>query len=142
MFVFIKLNSMVQLIWLWLVNRQVANFGTSSVMKLLLFKRFVNMACASILKRAFWMTNPMVLNLKAQQFATHPPCLDCVWSRAVRQHSLRETATLFLTAQGTEVVAQGKRRLVDPHWFRGSSYTSHGYNLRFLKGLSSQASYF
>ncbi len=24
-------------------------------------------------------------------------------------------ATLYLTAQGTEVVAQGKRRLVDPH---------------------------
>ncbi|NEO47030.1 MAG: hypothetical protein F6K55_24080 [Moorea sp. SIO4A3] len=24
--------------------------------------------------------------------------------------------TLYLTAQGTEVVAQGKRRMVDPHW--------------------------
>ncbi len=36
-------------------------------------------------------------------------------------------ATLFLTAQGTEVVAQGKRRLVDPHWFRGSSYLKIGW---------------
>ncbi len=35
-------------------------------------------------------------------------------------------ATLYLTAQGTEVVAQGKRRFVDPHWFRGSSYLKIG----------------
>ncbi len=47
---------------------------------------------------------------------------------AVQPHSLRETATLYLTAQGTEVVAQGKRRLVDPHWFRGSSYLKIGWN--------------
>jgi hypothetical protein len=26
-----------------------------------------------------------------------------------------------------EVVAQGKRRLVDPHWFRGSSYLKIGW---------------
>jgi hypothetical protein len=31
-------------------------------------------------------------------------------------------ATLYLVSQGTEVVRQGKRRWVDPHWFRGSSY--------------------
>ena len=37
-------------------------------------------------------------------------------------------ATLYLTAQGTEVVAQGKRRWVDPHWFRGSSYLKIGWN--------------
>lgn len=37
-------------------------------------------------------------------------------------------ATLYLTAQGTEVVAQGKRRLVDPHWFRGSSYLKIGWS--------------
>lgn len=30
--------------------------------------------------------------------------------------------TLFLTATGVEVVKTGQRRLVDPHWFRGSSY--------------------
>ncbi len=35
-------------------------------------------------------------------------------------------ATLYLTAQGTEVVAQGKRRWVDPHWFRGNSYLKIG----------------
>lgn len=36
--------------------------------------------------------------------------------------------TLYLISQGTEVVKQGKRRLVDPHWFRGSSYLKIGWN--------------
>ncbi|MFQ5796067.1 MAG: transposase [Candidatus Bipolaricaulia bacterium] len=36
--------------------------------------------------------------------------------------------TLYLVSQGTEVVAQGKRRWVDPHWFRGSSYLKIGWN--------------
>jgi hypothetical protein len=37
-------------------------------------------------------------------------------------------ATLYLGAQGTEGVKQGKRRWVDPHWFRGSSYLKIGWN--------------
>jgi len=36
--------------------------------------------------------------------------------------------TLYLIAQGTEVVKQGKRRWVDPHWFRGQSYLKIGWN--------------
>ena len=36
--------------------------------------------------------------------------------------------TLYLVSQGTEVVRQGKRRLVDPHWFRGQSYLKIGWN--------------
>lgn len=36
--------------------------------------------------------------------------------------------TLYLVAQGTEVVKQGKRRWVDPHWFRGSSYLKIGWH--------------
>jgi hypothetical protein len=36
--------------------------------------------------------------------------------------------TLYLVAQGTEVVKQSKRRWVDPHWFRGSSYLKIGWN--------------
>ena len=36
-------------------------------------------------------------------------------------------ATLYLTAQGVEVVASGKRRWVDPHWFRGNSYFRIGW---------------
>jgi len=31
-------------------------------------------------------------------------------------------ATLYVTAQGVEVVQSGKRPWVDPHWFRGNSY--------------------
>ncbi len=37
-------------------------------------------------------------------------------------------ATLYVTAQGVEVVASGKRRWVDPHWFRGNSYFRMGWD--------------
>ena len=36
--------------------------------------------------------------------------------------------TLFLTAQGVEVVISGQRRCVDPHWFRGASYLKIGWS--------------
>jgi len=36
--------------------------------------------------------------------------------------------TLYLVSQGTEVVRQGRRRWVDPHWFRGSSYLKIGWD--------------
>jgi Transposase DDE domain len=36
-------------------------------------------------------------------------------------------STLYLVSQGTAVVQQGKRRLVDPHWFRGDSYLKIGW---------------
>ena len=36
--------------------------------------------------------------------------------------------TLYLVSQGTEVVREGRRRLVDPHWFRGQSYLKIGWN--------------
>lgn len=36
--------------------------------------------------------------------------------------------TLYLVSQGTEVVSTGKRRWVDPHWFRGSSYLKIGWD--------------
>lgn len=36
--------------------------------------------------------------------------------------------TLYLVAQGTEVVKQDKRRWVDAHWFRGNSYLTIGWN--------------
>jgi hypothetical protein len=35
--------------------------------------------------------------------------------------------TLYLVSVGTEVVKRGKRRWVDPHWFRGSSYLKIGW---------------
>ncbi len=37
-------------------------------------------------------------------------------------------ATWVLVCQGVEVVAAGKRRQVDPHWFRGHSYAHIGWN--------------
>jgi hypothetical protein len=36
-------------------------------------------------------------------------------------------ATLYVTAQGVEVVTAGKRRWVDTHWFRGNSYFRIGW---------------
>ncbi len=36
-------------------------------------------------------------------------------------------ATLFLVSQGVAVVESGKRRWVDPHWHRGSSYLKIGW---------------
>jgi len=36
-------------------------------------------------------------------------------------------STLYLVAQGTQVVAQQKRRWVDPHWLRGNSYLRIGW---------------
>lgn len=36
-------------------------------------------------------------------------------------------ATLFLVSQGTSVVESEQRRLVDAHWFRGSSYLKIGW---------------
>jgi DDE family transposase len=36
--------------------------------------------------------------------------------------------TLYLVSVGTLVVKKGHRRLVDPHWFRGSSYLKIGWN--------------
>ncbi|MBN1815581.1 MAG: hypothetical protein JXA14_27355 [Anaerolineae bacterium] len=46
--------------------------------------------------------------------------------------------TLYLVSQGTEVVRQDKRRWVDPHWFRGSSYLKIGWDwvkAALIKGL-------
>jgi hypothetical protein len=35
--------------------------------------------------------------------------------------------TLYLVSQGTVVIEQGKRRMIDPHWFRGNSYFKIGW---------------
>jgi hypothetical protein len=37
-------------------------------------------------------------------------------------------ATLYVSAQGVEVVRAGKRRWVDTHWFRGNSYFRIGWD--------------
>ena len=45
-------------------------------------------------------------------------------------------ATLYLVSQGVAVVADGNRRLVDPHWFRGNSYLKIGW--KWVKRVSFQ----
>ena len=40
---------------------------------------------------------------------------------------LVETTSLYLVAQGTQVVAAKKRRFIDPHWLRGNSYLRLGW---------------
>lgn len=42
-------------------------------------------------------------------------------------------ASLFLTAQGQQVVSSGKRRWVDCHWYRGDSYLRLGWE--WIKGV-------
>ena len=37
-------------------------------------------------------------------------------------------ATLYVSAQGVQVVDRGKRRWVDTHWFRGNSYFRIGWD--------------
>ncbi len=41
--------------------------------------------------------------------------------------SVLALTTLYLVSQGTEVVTQGQRRWVDPHWFRGQSSLKIGW---------------
>ena len=41
-------------------------------------------------------------------------------------------ATLYVSAQGVEVVASGNRQKVDTHWFRGNSYFRIGWD--WVKG--------
>jgi hypothetical protein len=46
--------------------------------------------------------------------------------------------TLYLVLQGVEVVKKGRRRAVDAHWFRGSSYLKLGWRhvRRMLAGVA------
>lgn len=50
-------------------------------------------------------------------------------SRALRRLCfVMAVATLILVCQGSAVVSEGKRRTVDPHWFRGHSYARIGWD--------------
>ena len=80
----------------------------------------VNMACASTLRKVFVSDKSNGFELESSEIR-NPPALS-------RLCLVLAIATLYLTAQGTKVVAQGKRRLVDPHWFRGSSYLKIGWS--------------
>jgi hypothetical protein len=56
---------------------------------------------------------------KSRAFARYRP-LSRLWL-------ILALATLYVTAQGTAVVAAGRRRWVDTHWFRGNSYFRIGW---------------
>ena len=60
------------------------------------------------------MTSPAVGTYRSQRFARSVTFPGCGLFLAV--------ATLYVTAQGVEVVDSGRRRWVDTHWFRGNSY--------------------
>jgi len=64
--------------------------------------------------------------LESSEIRNAPALSRLCWVLAPRGSGAGGIATLDLTAQGTEVVTQGKRRFVDPHWFRGSSYFKIG----------------
>jgi hypothetical protein len=49
---------------------------------------------------------------------------------------LLAVATLYVTAQGVELVESGKRRWIDTHWFRGNSYFRLGWD--WIKAASLQ----
>ncbi len=45
-----------------------------------------------------------------------------------RQWFILALATLYVSAQGVEVVESGNRQKVDTHWFRGNSYFRIGWD--------------
>ncbi len=66
---------------------------------------------ASILSKPFAGDQSNGWNL--QKSEVHSVCaLSRLWF-------ILAVVTLYVTAQGTQVVASGLRRRVDPHWFRG-----------------------
>ena len=74
---------------------------------------------ALILKRTSWTINPMAFSSKVR---------SCGMPHALtRLCFVVAVATLYLVAQGTQVVAAQKRRWVDPHWLRGNSYLRIGW---------------
>ncbi|WP_293115929.1 hypothetical protein [Moorena sp. SIO4G3] len=66
------------------------------------------MACALILRKVFKGDKSNGFELVCSQIRNSPALSRLCLVLAI--------TTLYLTAQGTEVVAQGKRRMVDPHW--------------------------
>ncbi len=74
------------------------------------------------------MRNPMAFNSNAQKFG--------LTSALSRLCFVLAVTTLLLTVQGQQVVATGKRRQVDSHWYRGNSYFRIGWN--WVKGCLHQ----
>lgn len=67
------------------------------------------------------------LDEKSNRFRLEQSQIDSVTALS-RLCLVLAVTTLFLTAQGQQVVASGKRRWVDCHWQRGNSYLRIGWN--------------
>lgn len=66
------------------------------------------------------------LDDKSNGFQVEDTRLNCA-EALTRLCFVLAVATLVLTVQGTDVVETEQRRLVDAHWFRGSSYLKIGW---------------
>ena len=71
-------------------------------------------------------TEEFFLDIKSNGFQLESSKLDSA-EALTRLLFVFAGATLFLVSQGNEVVANEQRRLVDPHWFRGTSYFRIGW---------------
>ncbi len=75
------------------------------------------------------------LDDKSNGFQLEESLIDCA-DALNRLCFVLAITTLYLVSQGTVVVEQGKRRIVDAHWFRGSSYLKIGW--KWIKHALSQ----
>ena len=76
------------------------------------------------------------LDDKSNGFQLEASLIDCA-DALNRLCFVLAITTLYLVSQGTIVVEQGKRRVVDAHWFRGSSYLKIGW--KWIKRALSQS---
>ncbi len=97
----------------------MGSFGPLSAMRRLLCNPFKNMDCALISRKIFVWDQSNGWNVQKSEMRS-VPALSRLWF-------ILAVATLYLTAQGVEVVESGKRRWVDTHWFRGNSYFRIGW---------------
>lgn len=112
----------------WTRSYSRGNSGWSPQMNPQRCKRFVSMPVAFKLKRNYSMRNPTAFTLVRSEVRSVIALSRLCFVLAV--------ATLLLTVQGQQVVASGKRRLVDCHWQRGNSYLRIGWN--WFKGMFHQ----
>lgn len=111
---------MAQSMWPLAATPAMVSFGPSSVMNppvCILSKHY---GLRFDIEEAFLDDQSNGWNLQKSQIRS-----VCALSRL---GFLLAVTTLYVTGQGVEVVAAGKRRWVDPHWFRGNSYFRIGWD--------------
>ena len=88
--------------------------GPSSVTSQLAFKTFAEYALRFDIEEGFLDDQSSGWNLQRSEIRSVTD-LSRLWF-------ILAVATLYVTAQGLEVVQTGRRRWIDTHWFRGNSY--------------------